>query len=999
MNPADRERIKTLLSEAARLGPEMRREYIVTAAADRADIAAEALDLLASLDQSAFMSAPTGAGFGTSRDLVDAPLEAPGMRIGRYKLLQRVGEGGFGVVFMAEQLEPVSRRVALKVIKAGMDTRQVIARFEAERQALAMMDHPNIARVLDGGATEQGRPYFVMELVRGEPVTTYCDREELPIEARLALFMDICHAVQHAHQKGVIHRDLKPSNVLVTVADGRPLPKVIDFGIAKATEVRLTDKTLFTEMHQLVGTPEYMSPEQAEISGIDIDTRSDVYSLGVLLYELLAGGPPFDSRRLRCAPLAEIQRIIRDEEPPRPSTRLRSLSDSSSMVTLRPAADANRPSTDVSAVEIAQRRRTEPIALSRRLRGDLDWIVMKCLEKDRARRYETASALADDVSAYLTHKPVAAMPPSGTYKFLKLIRRHRGAVLAGTAIAATLIGATIISINLALQTAKALESEAAQRALAVKRAEETRQVAQFQSGLLSGIDVRALGAGFKELFRERVRDSLQRQFAGDWPNRRRLTSAEVDAELASYDRITGAVQPVDIARQVLDRYILGNGVEIIRERFADQPRVQSELLHTVGVMLRTLGLNENAEPALARALELRRADPTEDDVSLADTMSELAAVLAAKGRHPEAEELHRGAQDIYRDRLGERHEKTITSMNMIAIAMFNRGESVGSEALLRASLELARLLPPDRQQPLAQILSDLGGALLARGEHEEAELLIRESLELRRHLLGNEHKEVADSLNNLAGVRFGRADYAGAAELLRESIDINRKILGNDHVVIATGLNNLASTFLEQGNMEAATEMFAESLAMYRRLLGDEHPDVTSTLNNLAMMYQLSGDLESAEPLLREALDLRRRQLPSDHPDIGLSLANLGYQMLKQDDPAAAEPLFRDAVAIYERKNLSEASHGLSARLGLAQCIIELGKLDEGDSILTAIQRSPGIDGIPKYLRGSLCLGFVKLFDARHRIEPSLGYDQKAAEWRAKLTPRAAATQPGAASP
>src|SRR6266705_240209 len=342
--------------------------------------------------------------------------EKPGDRIGRYKLLQQIGEGGFGIVFMAEQLEPVQRKVALKVIKAGMDTREVIARFEAERQALALMDHPNIARVLDGGATEAGRPYFVMELMRGIPITDYCYQNNLPTTERLELFIKVCQAVQHAHQKAVIHRDLKPANILVTLHDGEPVPKVIDFGVAKALGQKLTEKTLFTGFHHMLGTPAYMSPEQAALSGLDIDTRADIYSLGVLLYELLTGVTPFDIDTFRKAALDEVRRMIRETEPPKPSTRLRTLGD--------------------KLPEVARHRHTDPAALSRLIRGDLDWIVMKCLEKDRQRRYETANGLAMDVQRHLENVPVVARPPSNLYRFQKLVRRHKLAFAAASAVAA-----------------------------------------------------------------------------------------------------------------------------------------------------------------------------------------------------------------------------------------------------------------------------------------------------------------------------------------------------------------------------------------------------------------------------------------------------------------------------------------------------------------------------------------------------------------------------------
>jgi eukaryotic-like serine/threonine-protein kinase len=383
----------------------------------------------------------------SSKTKAATPTESPGDLIGRYKLLQKIGEGGCGVVYMAEQEEPVRRRVALKIIKVGMDTRQVIARFEAERQALAMMDHPNIARVLDAGATETGRPFFVMDLVRGIRITDYCDQNKLSTDDRLTLFMQVCHAIQHAHQKGIIHRDIKPSNILVTLHGGQPVPVIIDFGIAKATERRLTDKTLFTAFEQFIGTPAYMSPEQAEMSRLDIDTRSDIYALGVLLYELLTGKTPFDPKALLQSGLEEMRRTIREKEPKRPSTCLSTMLES-----------------DLTTV--AQHRHSEPVRLIHRLRGDLDWIVMKCLEKDRTRRYETANGLALDIERHLRNEPVLARPPSKVYRFRKLVRRNKVAFAAGGAVALALIIGLAVSTYLFVR-----EREAYQRAVQAERQE------------------------------------------------------------------------------------------------------------------------------------------------------------------------------------------------------------------------------------------------------------------------------------------------------------------------------------------------------------------------------------------------------------------------------------------------------------------------------------------------------------------------------------------------
>jgi eukaryotic-like serine/threonine-protein kinase len=458
--PASRE--EAIFAAASQLPPDQRGDYLRQACAGDDELRRRVEGLLEAHEQAGgFMQEP-GAPAGRPTIVLSIPVtEKTGDRIGRYKLLQQIGEGGCGVVYMAEQEEPVRRRVALKVIKLGMDTKSVIARFEAERQALAMMDHPNIAKVLDAGATENGRPFFVMELVRGIKITDYCDQNKLSTDERLGLFTHVCNAIQHAHQKGIIHRDIKPSNILVTLHDGVPVPKVIDFGIAKATQGRLTDQTLFTAFEQFIGTPAYMSPEQAEMSGLDVDTRSDIYALGVLLYELLTGRTPFDAKELLQAGLDELRRTIREKEPARPSTRLSTMLDA-----------------DLTAV--AQRRHVEPPKLIHSLRGDLDWIVMKSLEKDRTRRYETANGLAMDIQRYLTNEPVAARPPSTIYKFQKLVRRNKAVfATAGTGVAALVVG-LILSLYLFVQ-----EKSALQRAVDAEQKEKQLREAAEQSAAWS----------------------------------------------------------------------------------------------------------------------------------------------------------------------------------------------------------------------------------------------------------------------------------------------------------------------------------------------------------------------------------------------------------------------------------------------------------------------------------------------------------------------------------
>jgi serine/threonine protein kinase len=480
---------------------EARAEYLDQICADDANLRSRVEALLDVHEQEGefLKSAPA---LGVTQELATIS-EGPGQQIGRYKLLQKIGEGGFGVVYMAEQQRPVRRKVALKIIKPGMDSKAVIARFEAERQALALMDHLNISRVLDGGATESGRPYFVMELVRGVPITEYCDKNSLSMYERLRLFATVCQAVQHAHQKGIIHRDLKPSNVLITLADDEPVVKVIDFGVAKALNQQLTEKTLFTALGHMIGTPQYMSPEQAEMSCLDVDTRSDIYSLGVLLYELLTGTTPLEGERLRTAGYAEMQRLIREEEPPKPSTRL---STSGEKLTI-----------------IAKHRGASPETLHKTIRGDLDWIVMKALEKDRARRYANASNFSDDLKRYLSDEPIDARSPSSAYRMSKFVRRNKGPVAVTSIVALTLlVGTGIAYYGLIEATAEATRADAA--AIRAKAsADENLRLASELEGTLKRLQ--------GELLDRAVADALAGDLAAAEDSLTRARQAKAPAEL------------------------------------------------------------------------------------------------------------------------------------------------------------------------------------------------------------------------------------------------------------------------------------------------------------------------------------------------------------------------------------------------------------------------------------------------------------------------------------
>ena len=682
--------------------------------------------------------------------------------IGPYQLLQPIGQGGMGEVWLAEQKQPVRRRVALKLIKAGMDTGEVVARFQSERQALALMDHPSIAKVFDAGSTPQGRPYFVMEYITGIPITEYCDKHRMTLRERLELFVHVCEGVQHAHQKGIIHRDLKPSNILVDEVDGKPLPRIIDFGVAKAIAHGMLAETLFTQTGAILGTPAYMSPEQAGSSGVDVDTRTDVYSLGVVLYELLVGVRPLDFHEMASD---EMLRRLREEEAPRPSTKLRTLGGQST----------------------AEERGSDPPTLARQLRGDLDAITLKALEKERSRRYATPSDLAADIGRYLRHEPVLAHPASAAYRARKYMRRHR----VGVAVAAALL-----VVLIAFGVAQRLQLRRTTR-----ERDRADRITTFMTGMFKVSDPSATRGNS-------------------------ITAREI-LDKASKEIDTGLARDPETQAQMM--HVMGE----VYDNLGLYPQAQSLLTQAVGIRRRVLGpqnpdtltstsklswnLMEQGRYAEAEKLDRETLDIRRRVLGLEhpDTlvsMNNLAAILQQDGRSAEAEKLDRETLDIRRRVLGLEHPDTLRSMSNLASALSGEGRYAEAEKLDRETLDIRRrVLGPEHPDTLTT-MGNLATEIRYGGGPAEAEKLDREMLDIRRRVLGPEHPDTLMSMSNLSDVLNVEGRYAEAEKLQRETLEIQRRVLGPEHPDTATSTYNLSCMSAHKGNRDQALSLLREAV-------------------------------------------------------------------------------------------------------------------------------------------------------------------------------------------
>jgi serine/threonine protein kinase len=963
--PTDPARVETLFNGALARPPAERPAFLAAECGGDAELRARVERLLAAHDE---LDAPAGTGDfepdGSTRTFGDAPAAtgtyhadatAGTVVAGKYTLTEAIGEGGMGSVWRAKQTEPVKRFVAVKLIKAGMDSKQVLARFEAERQALAVMDHPNIAKVLDGGLHD-GRPFFVMELVKGVPSTDYCDAAKLTPTARLELFVQACQAIQHAHQKGIIHRDIKPSNVLVALYDERPVVKVIDFGVAKATGGTLTEHTIDTGFGGVVGTPQYMSPEQTTFNNLDIDTRSDVYALGVLLYELLTGSPPFSRKELEKKGLLEILRVVREEEPPRPSTKL-------STADALPSLSANRG--------------TEPKKLTGLLRNELDWIVMKALEKDRARRYETANGFAADVQRYLSGEAVIAHPPSTAYRLRKFVRRNKGQVIAASLVLFALL-AGVVGTSLGLREAQAQRDFAREQETEAKKQEAE---AVRQAGLANEERAKALDAAGKEkqakeladAKRQEAEQQQQRAEAGEKLAGERLTQVQaekkrVEAEKQRADVETQVAQAVieflqkkllaqastaaqadalmraggssaeaklnPTIRELLDRAAKELTPDKIEANFPKQPLVQASILRTVGDAYQGIGEAAIGLRFLTRSVELFKSKLGPGHPATLASMSQLGWAYRAAGQLDKALPLLEESLKLMKDNLGPDHPNALNNMGRLALGYEAAGKLDLALPLFEEALKLTKAkLGPDHPDTLAS-MNNLASGYGATGKFDLALPLWEETLKLTKAKLGPDHPDTLITMSNLAwGYRIaGKLDLA--LPLSEETLKLQKAKVGPDHPDTLATMNNLAEGYRAASKLDLALPLYEEALKLTKAKLDPDHPDTLKCRNNLALGYLAAGKLDLALPLFEEALKLQKAQLGPDHPDTLHTMAGLAacYWSLRRLDQSV--PLFEELLPIREKKLGRTHPNTLMAVANLGVNYKDAGRLKEAIPLL-----------------------------------------------------------------
>ena len=851
------EQIKDLLHEAMQMAPERRTRFLDEACSDdalRAEV--ESLLLAAQGAGSVFLQSPAPDPPGNDPDRAHETWDGehvlePGQIFSeRFQLVRRLGEGGMGQVWLAEQTSPVRRQVALKLIKAGMYDESTMRRFQSERQSLALMDHPAIAKVFDAGATPQGQPYFVMEYVPGLPITEYCDRKELKIGDRLELFVQACEGVQHAHQKAVVHRDLKPANILVVEVDGRSVPRIIDFGLAKVATAQVGG-SLFTQLGHFVGTPEFMSPEQADPSSRDIDTRSDVYSLGVILYVMLAGSLPFDTKPGQRPSLDELLRKLREEEPPRPSTKAGALRD-----TLAATAAA---------------RSTEPHQLLSLLRGDLDWITMKALEKDRARRYGAPSELAADIRRYLNHETVTARPASGGYRLRKYARRHRVAVTVAAGLVLLLAAFSIL--------------QAIQLRRITQERDRANRITDFMTGLFNISDpseARGNSVTAREILDKASKD-MGTGLAKDTEVQSQLmyVMARTYGNLGLYSRADKLAKAALDARTSL----LGR----------DDPRTLGSMT-LMGWILDKEGSEAEAERMERQALAGERRILGPEDPLTLQTMDDLALILLHGGHYGEEEKLEREVIGIETRVLGQGNAQTLQSMNHLGVSLLLQSRFAEAEQVYRRLLDVERrTLGPDHPETL-KAMANLSTSLQEQDRFAEAEPLYREALAIQQRVLGPEHQNTLRAMFNLAGLLAHEGRLADSEDLLRKTLAIQSRTLGPEYSDTLGSQANLADLLLKEGHVHDAEKLLRETLDARRRVLGPGKPLTLRTQSFLAEILIREGHYAEAEKLARQAFEVQVQSPGPQNPQTLYTLLQMGRAMALSHRYTEAKKLFQETI-------------------------------------------------------------------------------------------------------